>query len=300
MLDHKLTIFYHTAKHLNTTKAAEILRLSQPAISKSIKELEKGLGITLFDREKGRLILTPAGKYLLEQSEELIERERIITFNLQHMKKEFSGTLHIGARTTLSQYILPEYLARFRETHPYIEINLISGNTYQIEQELLDKNIQLAFIEGVPSQTDIHYIPFLKDEIVLVTSAKNDSPESITKEQLKTLKFVVREEGSGTYNIIQRQLSAAGMSINELNQQIVIGSTEGIKQYLKHSNCHALVSVFSIQDELACGLLKIIDIDDLEISRTLYAIHKQGTIDPYAELLLRFCESRNRKSKHKI
>ena len=87
MLDHKLTIFYHTAKHLNTTKAAEILRLSQPAISKSIKELEKGLGITLFDREKGRLMLTPAGKYLLEQSEELIERERIITFNLQHMKK---------------------------------------------------------------------------------------------------------------------------------------------------------------------------------------------------------------------
>lgn len=126
MLDHKLTIFYHTAKHLNTTKAAEILRLSQPAISKSIKELEKGLGITLFDREKGRLMLTPAGKYLLEQSEELIERERIITFNLQHMKKEFSGTLHIGASTTLSQYILPEYLARFRETHPYIEINLIS------------------------------------------------------------------------------------------------------------------------------------------------------------------------------
>ena len=248
MLDHKLTIFYHTAKHLNTTKAAETLRLSQPAISKSIKELEKGLGITLCDREKGRLLLTPAGKYLLEQSEELIERERVITFNLQHMKKEFSGTLHIGASTTLSQYILPEFLARFRETHPYIEINLISGNTYQIEQELLDKNIQLAFIEGVPSQTDIHYIPFLKDEIVLVTSAKNHSPESIAKEQLKTLKFVVREEGSGTYNIIQRQLSASGMSINELNQQIVIGSTEGIKQYLKHSDCYALVSVFSVQD----------------------------------------------------
>lgn len=137
MLDHKLTIFYQTAKHLNTTKAAEILRLSQPAISKSIKELERGLGITLFDREKGRLTLTPAGKYLLEQSEDLIERERMITFNLQHMKKEFSGTLHIGASTTLSQYILPEYLARFREAHPYIEINLISGNTYQIEQELM-------------------------------------------------------------------------------------------------------------------------------------------------------------------
>ena len=122
MLDHKLTIFYHTAKHLNTTKAAETLRLSQPAISKSIKELEKGLGITLFDREKGRLLLTPAGKYLLEQSEELIERERVITFNLQHMKKEFSGTLHIGASTTLSQYILPEFWPVFGKLIPILKL----------------------------------------------------------------------------------------------------------------------------------------------------------------------------------
>lgn len=225
MLDHKLTIFYHTAKHLNTTKAAEILRLSQPAISKSIKELEKGLGITLFWSWERAVDAYPCRKIPFGT-----KRRTDWTGTHHHLQpaaheKEFSGTLHIGASTTLSQYILPEYLARFRETHPYIEINLISGNTYQIEQELLDKNIQLAFIEGVPSQTDIHYIPFLKDEIVLVTSAKNDSPESITKEQLKTLKFVVREEGSGTYNIIQRQLSAAGMSINELNQQIVIGST---------------------------------------------------------------------------
>ena len=120
------------------------------------------MGITPFDREKGRLMLT-LPEIPLEQSEELIERERIITFNLQHMQKEFSGTLHIGASTTLSQYILPEYLARFPgKLIPISEINLISGNTYQIEQELLDKNIQLAFIEGVPSQTDIHYIPFFK------------------------------------------------------------------------------------------------------------------------------------------
>ena len=114
MLDHKLTIFYHTAKHLNTTKAAEILRLSQPAISKSIKELEKGLGITLFDREKGRLMLTPAGKYLLEQSEELIERERIITFNLQHMKKRvFRNFTHRG-----QYHAIPVYITRIFSPFP--------------------------------------------------------------------------------------------------------------------------------------------------------------------------------------
>lgn len=298
MLDHKLIVFYHTAKHLNTTKAAEILRISQPAVSKSIKELEREMGLTLFEREKGRLTLTPAGKYLLEQSEDLIERERTIAFNLQHMKEAFSGTLHIGASTTLSQYILPELLAQFRERYPQIKIILISGNTDQIEQELLNRNIQLAFIEGTPSQPDIHYIPFLKDEIVLVASSKNTTRDSITKDQLKELKFVVREKGSGTYNIIQRHLSDAGISLKELNQQMVIGSTEGIKQYLKYSDCYALVSIFSIRDQLACGMLKIVDIDDLEITRTLYAIHKQGQIDPYAELLLRFCEIQ-KKSLHK-
>lgn len=290
MLDHKLVIFYHTAKHLSTTKAAEVLHLSQPAISKSIKELEREMGLTLFDREKGRLSLTPAGKYLLEQSEDLIERERTIKFDLQHMQKQFSGTLHIGASTTLSQYILPELLAQFREKYPHVKINLISGNTDQIEQELLNRNIQLAFIEGTPSQTDIHYIPFLQDEIVLVTAARNAPRETISKAELHNLKFVVREKGSGTYNIIQRQLATVNISLTELNQQIVIGSTEGIKQYLKYSDCYALVSVFSIRDELSRGTLKVVDIDDLEITRTLYAIHKQGQIDPYADLLLRFCE----------
>ena len=171
---------------------------------------------------------------------------------------------------------------------------MISGNTDQIEQELLNRNIQLAFIEGTPSQPDIHYIPFLKDEIVLVTSSKNTTWDSITKAELQELKFVVREKGSGTYNIIQRHLSDAGIAINDLNQQMVIGSTEGIKQYLKYSDCYALVSIFSIRDELACGMLKIVDMDDLEITRTLYAIHKQGQIDSYAELLLRFCEQRKK------
>lgn len=296
MLDHKLTIFYHTAKYLSTTKAAEELHLSQPAISKSIKELEKELEVTLFEREKGRFVLTPAGKYLLEKSEDLLDKEREIEFGIHQMKHEFSGTLSIGASTTLSQYILPGMLAPFRERFPHIRINLISGNTNQIEQEILHRNIQLAFIEGSPSEPDIHYIPFLQDEIVLVTSTRNPSKEVITLEELKQLKFVFRENGSGTYKIIQQQLAKSNIRMEELNQQITIGTTEGIKQYLKHSDCYALVSVFSIREELASGKLKIIDIQELEISRELYAIHKQGYLDPYGNKLLQYCVKNKKKS----
>lgn len=105
-----------------------------------------------------------------------------------------------------------------------------------------------------------------------------------------------RENGSGTYKIIQQQLAKSNIRMDELNQQITIGTTEGIKQYLKHSDCYALVSVFSIREELASGKLKIIDIQELEISRELYAIHKQGYLDPYADKLLQYCVKNKKKS----
>ena len=295
MLDHKLTIFYHTAKSLSTTRAAEALRLSQPAVSKSIKELETELGLTLFNRERGRLTLTPAGEYLLGRGEEFLRLERDTLFGLQGMKGAFSGTIRTGASTTLSQYILPGLLARFRERYPDIGVDLVSGNTGQIEEEVLAGNIQLAFIEGMPSRTDIHYIPFLEDEIVLVTRADNPCPGTLRPGDLREREFALREKGSGTNEVIRRHLERVGLSVHELRRAIVIGTTEGIKQYLKRSSCFALVSVYSIREELAGGTLKIVDIEGMEIKRTLYAIHRQGNLDPYAGELLHFCERHKNK-----
>ena len=192
MLDHKLIVFYHLAKNPNTTKVAETLYLSQPAISKSIKELEKELAITLFDRNKGRLQLTKAGQFLLQETEELVKKEREIMFHIDKMKHTFNGTLNIGASTTLSQYVLPEILARFNNKFPHININVISGNTGQIENEILAGNLHLAFIEGRPTQPDIRYIPFIQDEIVLVCSSENPIADSICPDKLQELRFIFR------------------------------------------------------------------------------------------------------------
>lgn len=288
MLDHKLTVFYHLAKHPNATRVAEELLLSQPAISKNIKELEKELGITLFNREKGRLQLTPAGKYLQEETEQLLKKERHILFRIDQMRKEFNGSLQIGASTTLSQYILPSLLSRFIQTLPGLKINLLSGNTYQIEQEIMTHNLHLAFIEGTPTQPDIHYIPFLRDEIVLVCAASNPVPETISKDQLKNLKFVFREKGSGTYHIIKKQLHSANLNINDFNEQLVLGTTEGIKQYIRCTDCFALLSIYSVRQELASGTLKVIETGGLTIERMFYAVHHQGEPDPYAQRFLNF------------
>lgn len=290
MLDHKYKVFYHLAKTPNTTKVAEELLLSQPAISKNIKELEKELGITLFNRIKGRMQLTEAGQFLLDETEIFIRKEREINFKMNKMRDSFKGTLHIGASTTLSQYILPEVLARFKTRYPEIAVSLVSGNTAQIEQEILAGNLHLAFIEGTPTQPDIHYIPFLEDEIVLVSAALNAAPDNISLEQFRQLPLVLREKGSGTYHIIRKQLQQAGIDLTSLECQLILGSTEGIKHYMLHSDCFALLSIYSIREELASGKLKLTEIDHLSINRTFYIIHRQGEPDSYARLFMDYIQ----------
>lgn len=296
MLDHKFVIFYHLAKTPNTTKVAEELSLSQPAISKSIKELEKDLGITLFNREKGRLQLTEAGEYLLSETTSLLHKEREIEYHIGQMKNTFSGTLRIGASTTLSQYILPEILAKFAQSRSGIDLLLESGNTEQIENEIVTDNLQIAFIEGNPTRPDIRYIPFIRDEIVLACASNAPVPEQITKDELAKLSFVFRERGSGTYHVIKKQLKENGIDIHDLPTQLLLGSTEGIKHYLLYSGCCALLSVYSIREELSAGKLRIVDIDNFSIERMFYAIHRQGEPDLYARKFLDF--TLNHFSKH--
>lgn len=286
MLDHKLVVFYHLAKNPNTTKVAETLYQSQSAVSKSVKELEKELSITLFDRNKGRLQLTVAGEYLLKEVEELIGRERNIKFEIDRMRNSFSGTLKIGASTTLSQYILPEMLREFIRSEGFVQTEIISGNTQQIEEEIIANNLHLAFIEGLPVTPEIHYTPFLKDEIVLVCAAESSLPETISKEKLQELDFVFREKGSGTYDIIEKQLSLAGVRLNTLHNELILGTTEGIKRYIRHTECCAFLSVFSIRDEVMSGKLRVVDITDFSIERRFYVIHKQGQLDSYAQRFL--------------
>lgn len=298
MLDHKYIVFCHLARNPNTTRVAEELLLSQPAISKSIKELEKELGITLFHRIKGRMQLTEAGKYLYEEVESIRKQEREIQFRLDQIRGSFKGTLHLGASTTLSQYILPPILARFTNRHIGISINLISGNTQQIEQAILNDELHLAFIEGTPSQPDIHYIPFLKDEIVLVCATNNKIPETINKKDLSNYNFVFREKGSGTYHVIKKQLAAYNIPINTLNTQLILGTTEGIKQYIQHSECLAFLSIHSIYQELKDKQLRIIETKGLAIERVFHAIHRQGEPDPYAQRFLNFTLSSSNSDQY--
>lgn len=290
MFDFRLKVFYTVARRLNFTKAGEELLISQPAVTKHIKELESQFNLALFDRKGNKVALSPAGEVLLKHTEDIQEIYRQIEFDLNQFNQTLKGVLHIGSSTSITQHILPPLLAKFHSIHQDVKVQLLSGNSEQIEQALLNKSIELGVVEGKSKRREIHYTPFLKDEIVLVSSSKNPlaKKDEIRPEDLKKIPLLFREPGSGTLEVTADALKQIGIRLSDLKVEMQLGSTEAIKSYLQHSDCMAFVSLHAILKELETGVLKIIEIKKLPIHRNFYFITPQGPEGGLATLLIRF------------
>jgi DNA-binding transcriptional LysR family regulator len=292
MSDFRLEVFYTVAKRLSFTKAAAELFITQPAVTKHIHELEEQYKAKLFERKGNYIILTDAGELLLHHAERVFELYRNVAFEINALSKRKEGLLRIGASTTIAQYIVAPLLAKFRTKFPDVQLSLITGNTTQIEKALLNKEIEIGIIEGYSKNPEISYHEFLKDEIVLVCSSKHPlaNRNSLKPDELKNIRFVLREQGSGTLEVIDHALKQAGINHPELKVEIRLGNTESIKSYLLNSNSMAFLSVHAIVDEVKRGELKIIDVENLSIERSFYLINLQGKIAGLADLFFHFTQ----------
>ena len=266
--DFRLNVFRVVAEKLSFTRAAKELFLSQPSVTNHIKELEKEVGEALFERLGNSIRLTNAGKLLYEYTLKIHLLYKEFDEKINILKKSESGEIKLGASTTVSHYILPKILSSFNRRYPNINLSLQNGNSEQIENLLVDKKIDLGIIEGNSSLPRIKYEDFLRDEIVLVVSASNNViGTEISLFDLEKIPLVIRESGSGTLDIIYAALSGKNIYPRKLNIQMRLGSTEAIKEYLKFSDSASFLSVNAVRNELIRNELKIIDINDFEITR---------------------------------
>jgi len=288
-MDFRLKVFYTVANRLSFTKAATELFITQPAVSKHIQELEEKYKIKLFDRTGNKISLTEAGQILLIHTNKIFEIYRDVDFDMSSLINQQRGLLRIGASTTISQYIIPPLLARFHQKLKDIKVNLRNGNTEQIENALLNKEIEIGIVEGQSKNKSIKYTPFLKDELVLVCSSKNPliSKNEIAKEDLLNMHFLMREHGSGTLEVIEYALKPFEINLSQLIIEMELGSTESIKSYLINSDCVAFISIHAIEKELKNQELVILDINNLIIERYFYIISLQGKTDALSELFIK-------------
>jgi len=296
MLDFRLQVFYTVAKRLNFTKASAELYISQPAVTKHIKELEAQFKVSLFERSGNkRILLTPAGEMLLQYAERLLEIYRELDYDMNLLVKQHSGVLRIGASTTVAQYIIPPILAQFHKKFKDIKVLLITGNTEEIELALLNKEVEFGIIEGISRNPQIRYEEYLNDELVLVSALNNPiiKKDVIKPEELLTYPLLLREPGSGTLDVIAHALKPHNLKLSDLHIEMQLGGTESIKSYLLHSNCLAFLSIHSILKELKNNECRIIDIKGLTIERPFNFIQHYGQPSSLTELFIRFARSYN-------
>lgn len=287
-MDFRLKVFYTVALRLNFTKAATELYITQPAVSKHIQELEETYKIKLFERNGSKIALTPAGKILLEHTKNIFEIYREIDFEMSSFRNERQGLLRLGSSTTISQYIISPVLARFHQKQQEIKVNLLNGNTEQIENALINKEIEIGIVEGQSKNQSIKYVPFIKDELVLVCNTQNPfmKQNEISLEDLKAMKFITRERGSGTLEVIEYALKQVGVKLSDLQIEMQLGNTESIKSYLLNSDCFAFMSIHAVGKELKNNELIVLDVENLTIERYFYIITLLGKSDALSELFI--------------
>ena len=253
--------------------------------------MERLLGRPLFLRHGNRISLTDDGVRLLGYTNRILALYGELRDAFLDEQGMLAGEIHLGASTTLSQYVLPGLLARFRKQYPDIRVTLFSGNTEQIERQIADGKLDFGVIEGTASNPALHYEPFMDDELVLVTSMANRAfpDEEISAADLPKLPLLIRENGSGTLEVLSRELTRHGLSLRQLHIEMQLGSTESIKHYLFHSDMFAFVSVQAVLDELASNRLRVVEVSDMELIRRFSFVTAHGQRSRLTDLLKQFC-----------
>lgn len=290
MSDFRLRVFCSVAKNLSFTKASQELFVSQPAITKHIQELEALYQVRLFERTGNRILLTAAGKLLLEHSERILDNYRKLEYEMNLLHNEYTGELRLGASTTIAQYVLPPLLARFIEKFPHVSLSLLNGNSREIESALQEHRIDMGLVEGIVRLPNLKYSLFLQDELVAVvhTRGKLAGLDEISLEEFRQTPLVLRERGSGTLDVLETALQKYNIKLSGLNVRMYLGSTESIKLFLEHTDCMGIVSVRSISRELYSGKFKIVDIDGLSMPREFDFVQGQGQEGGLERLFIQF------------
>ncbi|WP_294072792.1 LysR substrate-binding domain-containing protein [Proteiniphilum sp. UBA1028] len=289
-MDYRDTVFLLVAENLSFSKAAEVLHISQPAVSRHIRELEQRYDISLFERKGNRIYLTGAGERVYHAFKEIAQLYRNLDFEIGELHNVQSGEIMVGASSTISQYVIPRVMASFHKRYPHIQLHLMSGNSFEMEQQLLDNRIDVALVENLSTQAGIRYRDFLHDELIVV-AGKNSlyaRRGTISKEDLLQIPLVLREEGSGTLEVIRQLFIQHQIRFEDLNTPIHLGSTESIKNFLLDFNGLAIVSEKAVQNELYLKTLVMVQVTGITLPRKFRIALKIGHTSLQAERFTQF------------
>jgi LysR family transcriptional regulator, transcriptional activator of the cysJI operon len=272
----RLRVFRAVAEEMSFRKAAEVLHLSQPAVSQHIHALEEEAGARLFDRARGeghgsQISLTEAGRVLLGYAKTAAATMAEAQRALAALNDAAVGPLRLGSSTTIAQYVLPRILGAFLRQYPQVKLSLVSGNTEKIVEAVAEERVELGIIEGPAMRRDVKTRRMIQDEMVLIVSPNHawaaNGAGAIAPEQLMKVPLLLRERGSGSRRVVERALKKAGLPLRSLKVAMELDSTEAIISGVEAELGVGFVSRCAVGKVLQLGAVKVVSVKGLEILR---------------------------------
>ncbi len=283
-----LKIFLAVCDHgFNTTRAAEGIHTTQPAVSLAIRELEQYYGVTLFDRMGRRLRITEAGRKLQEYA-------RHIASQFDEMEKgmrnwDAFGILRVGASITIGSQFLPSYVKAFYHRCPGSEVRAVIGPSNQLEQKILDNELDFALIEGVAHAPSILSEEYMDDRLSVICPANSGfrQGQEISIDEFRQQNFLLRERGSGTRETFERAIEQAGFSVSPIWEAM---STTALVNAVINGLGIAVLPHRMVIGPLERGLVVAVRVKGLDFSRAFHIVyHRQKFLTSSAKAFIELC-----------
>ena len=268
---YRLVVFHTLVNEGTMAKAGERLFITQPAVSAHIKSLERGLGVSLFNRVGRRSVVNLAGQVLYEKAEELFSAADELKAAMDNLKGVATGRLNLGA-SVVWQYHLHRGLDTFTHEYPHVELSTQVANSDLIERHVLDRSVDIGFIGRASERDELVSMPMGEDEVVAICGPAHPLARAVEvdPEELEGEVFVIREAGSAVRMATDGLLGALG---NRPRISMELGSQEAIKQVVMAGQGIGMVARAGIESELRAGLLAISGVADLRSSLHLHVIY---------------------------
>ncbi|MFI4955870.1 MAG: LysR family transcriptional regulator [Gammaproteobacteria bacterium] len=298
MSDRRLQVFYEVARHLSFTKAAEILEMTQPAVTFQIRQLEEQYKARFFDRSHNRIDLTDAGRRAFQYTERIFEIYQEMENSLQNVTGNITGVLRIGAGAACAQYHVVKLLTEYQHRFPQVNIQLSVRSAARIVAMVENSDVDLGIVEDFVSTKQLKSEPYANEIWHLVAGPSHPLAKSgrVSPDVLKSQSWILTEEGASTSETIDNFLKTLGIEGSQLKVIMEISSLEAVKTAVQSCQALTILPSAAIEKELASGSLVVIQ-TDMPYIREIRFLYKEQKfplliVEEFLELARQFGTSK--------
>ncbi len=289
----QLETFIEVANLKSFSRAAEKLYITQPTVTNHIQNLEKELGTILINRSGKNISLTEAGKLLYKYAVNIINCCEMAKFDLASYKGRIQGHINIYSSSVPRKYILPNIITKFFNKYPDVTFSILDEDSKKVVNSIINGDTDFGIVGAKYPHNNLDYIELMKDKLLIITpnNSKFNKPNYsiLTLDEIRDQNLLLREEGSGTRNLLEDKLYNVGTSIDDFNIVAYIEDTETIKELVHLGTGISFISEKAVIDDIKLNKYKVYYLKDIDLSRKFYFVyHNKRQLSPLNETFKNF------------